>query len=439
MKYESRPLTELGAKLIDKKLHKQKVVLLKIDTGGGKTFMAIHAIGRIMKNHPQKTANVLVLTTSKQKNDLYFEQSFKAYTKATGVKFNIYVTNYEQLYAPNHKYDAYNWMRKKPKKSTIILMDEGHHAKNPTSKTSKQIIRLSKLPSFSRAIFLTATPITNSLLDAEMYLIMAGFYKNKTQFENLHVQKWDDHFKLIVKDKSGKIDNNLLNYPWYIINLLNKITVYIDTDKLKPKVFLSEKTFKFNKFVQHDYRQIRKQLQDGLIESSSECIAMQRQFVAEHQEARLDYMKKIIQSPKRPQTPILIFYQYVAEFESLYAFIKKELPDYRLRIINGATKTQNPSAKPKHNKTIVLIQYQAGGEGLNTPWSNFSIFFTPAFSAEKYIQARGRNVRAMQKGPVYQIRFKVKNTINDQMWTKIIDQKQKFTKKLQQELINSQD
>ena len=54
MNYESRPLTELGAKMIDKKLHKQKVVLLKIDTVGGKTFMAIHAIGRIMKIIPKK-------------------------------------------------------------------------------------------------------------------------------------------------------------------------------------------------------------------------------------------------------------------------------------------------------------------------------------------------------------------------------------------------
>lgn len=396
--------------------------------------MTIHAVGRISKK-----ANILVVTTASQKKANEFQKSIKSYSDYYHCQFDSLVTNYDQLTSKNHKYDAYNWVKNKPNGSVVMILDEAHKAKNPTSKTTKMLMKINRLPATARTIFATATPITNSLLDSMTYLIMAGFYKNKTQFISQHVRFTDKFHQPIVRRKDGKIDLNLLENPEIIIRRLSEITVTIDTEKLLPKRYNYEKQFSFNKTVQKAYRQIRKNWKLGMYDSISEALAEQRHFVAAHSEHRLDYLKKIIDNPKRPQTPILIFYQYNDELAALLNFLKKHEPDYQIRLINGESKPTNPSAKPKSNKTLVLAQYQAAGEGLNTPWSQLTIFFTPAQSGEKYQQARGRNRRAMQKGDVYQFRLVVNKTINEHYWHDLIDNKQRFSKEMQKRMMEYDD
>ena len=422
------------AQAIDRVLHFYKVCLLKVGTGGGKTYMTIHAVGRISLN-----ANILVVTTSSQKKSKNFDKSIDSYNRYYNGHLQYFVTNYDQLTSKNHKYDAYKWVQSKPKDSVVMILDEAHKAKNPTSKTTQMLMRISRLPATSRVIFATATPYTNSLLDTMTYLIMAGFYKNKTQFIAQHVKFKDEHHQPIVRDRSGKVDNNLLNNPEIILRRLAEISVDINTEHLLPKRLNYEKSFSFNKHVQKEYRQIQKNWRLGMYDSIGEALATQRHFVAAHSEHRLAYLKLLIDSPKRPQTPILIFYQYNDELDALLEFLKKEEPGYAIRLINGQSKPKDPSAKPASDKTLVICQYQAAGEGLNTPWSSLTVFFTPAQSGEKYPQARGRNRRAMQKGDVIQIRFVVNKTINAHYWHDLIDNKQRFTKETQRKMMEYQN
>lgn len=432
--YEPRKTTEIMAKRIDDVLHNHKVCLVKVGTGGGKTYMTIHAVGRISLN-----ANILVVTTASQKKAHEFQKSIDSYNEYYHGHIDYMVTNYDQMTAKNHKFDALNWVSSKPKGSVVMILDEAHKAKNPTSKTTKMLMRISRLPSTSRVIFASATPYTNSLLDSMTYLIMAGFYKNKTQFQAIHVKKYDNFNQPVVRDRSGKVNLNLLNEPEKILKRLHQIEVEINTEKLLPVRHNYQKTFKFNRFVQKEYRQIQKNWRDGLYDSIAEAIAEQRHFVAAHSEHLLDYLKKIIDDKKRPDTPILIFYQYNDELDALVNFLKENEPDYHIEFNNGQSKPKDPSAKPASNKTLVLCQYQAAGEAVNAPWSRTTVFFSPAQSAEKYQQARGRNRRAMQKGDIYHFRLVVKNTINEHYWHDLIDNKQKFTKEVQKRMMEYQD
>lgn len=438
-KYEPRKSTELGAEKIDHILHHQKICLLNVGTGGGKTYMSIHAIGKIAMKGNGK-ANVLVITTSKQKDTQAFQESFKAYNDYYHLKLNAFVTNYDQLTAPLHFRDAYDWVKAKPKHSVVMILDEAHYIKNPTSNRSKMVTYISKLPAVAKIIAATATPVSNSLLDGMTYLILAGYYKNKTRFLKQHVRNFDQYHQPIVKDRSGKVDLNCFDDYNLILRRLNSITVKIDTKHMLPKRIGSDVTFQFDRPTQHAYRQIQQNWREGVYDSISQAIAEQRRFVALHAKQRLVYLAKVIKSPKRPQTPIFIFYQYQEDLHVLTAFLQKNFPEYHLRFINGQTKRGvNQSIKPKSNQTIVLAQYQAAGEAINAPWSSLTIFYGPAQSAEKYQQAKGRNRRAMQTGDVYHIRFIVKNTISDHMWHYIIDNKEKFTKELAQKMIEIKD
>lgn len=438
--YESRPLTEYGAKKIDEVLHRQKACLLDVKTGGGKTYMSIHSIGLIAKK-ARKPINLLIFTTKQQIKSHHWENSVKDYCVVTKAQLNSFVTNYEQLTSEKGLKKIFNWVTNTSKKSTIIICDEGHLVKNPTSHRSKYVLKFAKLPNVSRIMFLTATPNSNSLLDTMTYLIAAGFYKNKTQFIREHVKEKDKYHQPIVKDKfTGEVDIHFFKNPELVLNRLAQITVQIDTQSLLPEVKLTQKKFKFDKPTQKEYRQIKYQLKRGEIESAPKAIAMQFRFVADHQQQQMKYIKKVIDSKTRPQTPILIFYQWQAEFDNLYEFLRKYEPDYHIRMINSKSKkNENPSAKPKSNKTIVLAQYQSGGAGLNTPWSNIAIFLSPANTAENFEQARGRNVRALQPGPVYQIRLMMENTISQHVWEFIIDQKKRFSTKIDKELMNFKD
>lgn len=433
-KYEPRPITEYGAKKIDQVLHYYKACLLNVNTGGGKTYMTIHAVGRLAQK-----GHLLILTTAKQKNAREFQNSIKSYNEYYHKNFDYFVTNYDRLSEDAHQWEAYNWAKKQPANSVVIICDEAHRIKNPTSRTFKMVRKISQLPATSRVIMATATPHSNSLLDDMSYLILAGFYRNKTQFIRQHVKFTDQYHQPIVKNRAGKIDLKLLNQPEIIIKRLTNISVSIDTEKLLPPRKNFEKQFFFNKTVQKAYRKIQKNWRDGLYDSIAEALAEQRHFVASHSEHRLAYLKQILDSPKRPQTPVLVFYQYNDEYQALVDFIQKEMPDYKYLSVNGKTKSFDPNNPPKSPKTIIIAQYQAAGEGLNAPWSSLSIFFTPSMSAEKYQQARGRNRRAMQKGTVWQFRFVVMKTINEHYWHDLIDNKAKFTKEIKEKMMNYND
>lgn len=431
--YEPRDTTEYGANEIMKVLSYSKVALVNVGTGGGKTFMAIRAAAKNIPN-----VNLLVLTTKKQVDAHHWEDSIDSYNQVMNTKITYDVTNYEHVRMPKHWKPVAEKITKITDRPTILILDECQRMKGYTSSsTAKSIIAFSRLDNVIRTIGLSATLASNSILDACNYLILAGLYKNKTQFLNRHVKVFDDHFQPVVKDWKGNISSKMINEYDYLVSAIDHITVTIDTEDKVPPRHGWQRVFTYDKDTQKEYRQIIKDYKLGVYDSVQTALMAEREFVATHCEQRNKYLKQLITDPNRPNTPVLIFYQYNIERERLIDFIQKELPDYEIKIIAGNVKKVS-MAKPSNPKTLFIIQYRAGGEGLNAPWSRFTIFYSPTNSYQDFKQAQGRNRRAGSKEIVYQVRFVVEKTVNAHMWYDVIDNKKRFTKALKERLVDKE-
>lgn len=437
--YESRASTTKGAKLIFRKLYPKNsrhVALVDVGTGGGKTYMAIHTIGAWKPN-----AHLIILTPKKQVNAHHFEYSIQAYNKATGSRLTADVWNYEAFSESKARQNAFikylQLYERDHHQPLFLIADEGHRIKEPTSNTFKFIVKMAKNLPIEGMIILTATPGSNSLLDYQSYLILAGYYRNKTDFERQHVRMRDDHFQPIVKDYSGHIRLDYLRNPKQIIDEVKSIQVKIDTKHLLPPVKYHTLEFPFDKTTQKQYRQIVKNYKNGLYDSIQETIQHQIQFVATHATQRLKVMQQIIDNPRRPKDPVFIFYNYDIELETLRENLPQLLPNYNIVEANGHN-NQFDINSVKSPNTLILAQYKAVGEGVNGAFSHLSIFFAPTFSWQDFQQARGRNVRAGQQGTVVQVRFVVPKTINAHYWYDLVDQKKRFTKKLQHYFVTGQ-
>ena len=395
--------------------------------------MAIRAIAAWKPN-----AHILVITTKKQVDSHAWDESIDSYNQNVDnahVTYDVY--NYEALNSKTKRQTLTKSLKSHAKQPLFVVADEAHRIKNSKSNNFKHVVALTRLSNFQATICLTATPITESLLDTQDYLILAGYYKNKTQFMHEHVTRYDNYFQPLTKDRAGVIHNEWLNDYETIIKRFKSIQVHISTKALLPTVKYSELKFSFDKDTQKAYRKIKKDYVNGMYESIAAANADQRKFVAEHDEQRRAALSNIISNPSRPAGPILIFYQYNAERDSLRDYLPNAHPDYHLFEINGANKYDTRIEPPE--KSLFLCQYTASGEALNAQWSHVSVFYAPTYSWEKFKQARGRNTRAYQGGTTYHIRFIVLKTINEHYWYDLIDNKKAFTTNLMSRYLTNDD
>lgn len=432
IQYQDRETTDKGAKKLLKTLISKKIVLVHVDTGGGKTFMSIRAIGVYDKN-----AHIIVLTTASQVKSQDWEKSIESYNHVKHTNLTYTVTSYQGLTGTKKQKEFLKSLKQYKQKNMYIIVDEAHRIKNPRTKNWKNVKKINSLPMVKGLILLTATPVTESPLEPAGYLILAGYYKNITDFNKQHVLAYDKYFQPIVKNYKGEIDLTKINNLDLLVKRFKSIRVNVKTDHLKPKTVFKELTFKYSDKIQKQYRQIAKNYKNGVYESIAEANAEQRKFISTHDLERKKVLSKIITSPKRIPGPILIFYKFNSQLESLIPYLQQKHPDYEIHMINGKEKVDLNNKLNK--KSLILCQYVASGEALNASFSHCSVFFEPTFSWKEYKQALGRNTRAYQKGTTYHFRFVVEKTINEHYWRDLIDNKKKFTTELQKQYLNNND
>ena len=133
---------------------------------------------------------------------------------------------------------------------------------------------------------------------------------------------------------------------------------------------------------------------------------------------------------------LLIPSQYNVNFHHLHRLITELYPDIPILSVNGLSKgkTKKITSEPEDPNTIIFIQYRSGAEGLDWQWSNVSVFYEAPQSFEKYIQAKGRNVRDKRiVHEVFHFELEFMNTIDGDRWL-CCRNKKKYTKKIADEL-----
>lgn len=401
------------------------ICLMTVGTGGGKTYGAIHTVASYEPN-----ALLLVFTTSKVKDTRQWEQSVADYNSVMKTDLLVHIANYEGVRTPTVQKRIDSLMLKVAElnRKIFLILDEVHKIKLSSGATLSQqselIIKIAKSPLTISTLALSATPFSNSYLDLVPYFIIAGYYRNLKDFTQQHIKMFDEYWKPIVKDEKGRIRRDYFKRPELIDAYLANISVYVETDHLKPNVIENHIDFYLTADERQTYNQIRKDFEKGLYEFPVQARAAQENLLATQLSGQknrtLLHILKLRENGyfDGKKTPILIFYQYTIVFETLKALLQATYPDYDMKFVKGGvTLTYEEMQKPENDNTIFLIQCESGGEGLDWQWSNLSIFYESPVKNEKFKQAKGRNVRNKTiMNQVYHYYFNYKNTVDSQRW-----------------------
>lgn len=446
MTFVIRPETaEIAQKLTASYYRNPKIALLTVKTGGGKTYGAIHTFGQ-MFNH----CTLLVFTTSKVANSKQWETSVQDYNEVMNTNITIICYNYEKLLSQKFLNAIAKKLSLVQNQPIVLVLDEVHRIKLASSgkfsQRAKILIKLAKQPYITTVLGLSATAFSNSYIDVATYLIMAGYYNSKTSFLKRHVKRFDDYYNPIVKDRYGNISRDAFKDPDLIDRELSIITSYVDTSKYMPE--LTEVTERYNlpKSAQSQYSQIAadyeagvydKEAEDGSIRPCWSCARSDQEallannFASQKDLFVLNLLKRQADNEFDGTHPILIFYQYTVVCNHLHQLLTYAAPEYKIVEVNGHSRlTQSELTKPSTAKAIYLVQYEAGGEGLDWQWSNISVFYEAPVRYEKFVQAAGRNMRNKALMPhVYHFNLEYCQSYDSERW-QTNREKKDFTKEV---------
>lgn len=425
MTFTLRPSTKLiHDQLIASYNRNRKIALLTVSTGGGKTYGAIHTFGSLFPN-----ATLIVFTTAKITKSKQWENSVADYNEVMNTHLKIICYNYDKLASKSFNKQLMQKINLVKNTPMVLILDEIHRIKMASSgKLSKRayhIINLARQPFITTTLGLSATAFSNSYLDVAPYLIIAGYYRNKTEFLNRHVKELDKYHQPVVTDKFGKISRDAFIDPDLIDRELKSITVFVDTSQYKPKLHSYHEFFRLNTNDRISYNQIMIDYKNKKYDFPIQARMDQERLLVTSLASRKDsYILSLLYNQISHKifngiiAPVLIFYQYTSACIHLKNLLKTAFPKRSLVIVNGKVKTnQKLLSKPPSNDAIYLVQYEAGGEGLDWQWSNVTIFYEAPVRYEKFVQAKGRNVRnKSEMSDIYQFGLEFVNTLDSERW-----------------------
>lgn len=446
MTFTLRPSTvKIAEKLVNSYRRNPRIALLTVKTGGGKTYGAIHTFGQMFNK-----CTLLVFTTDKVVKSRQWQSSVKDYNEIMQTKIKIICSNYEKLLSQrflNRMAQQLNMVGDEP---IILVLDEIHRIKMASnfkfSKRAKVLLKLANKPYITTILGLSGTAFSNSYIDVVTYLIMAGYYRNKTDFQRQQIKYMNDYYQPVVKDKQGNILRSFFKDPDRIDREIKSITAYVDTHEYVPDLVDSHMTFKLSNsqkseyqkihlaFERGDYNKIEK---DGSIRPGWMTARIEQEnllvttLATQKDQFILSLLKRQQANEFDGIHPILIFYQYTLASEHLRNLLTYAAPEYRIVMVNGHAKISEEDMNEPHNlQSIYLVQYEAGGEGLDWQWSNISVFYEAPVRYEKYVQANGRNLRNKSIMPkVYHFGLEYSDTYDGLRW-QVNRNKKDFTKNI---------
>lgn len=366
-----------------------RMQLLKMPTGYGKTSTAVAALGKMQEDFMREIPFVVLANPAIIKSNSW---------QKTIAEWNVSHPDNRLRPAVIETYTRFSNILHDPKglkdfvslvgNECVIVIDEVHNYKNPTSKRAKMLQRVSSF----KKIGLSATPLTNNhVLDGASYLIMGGFYANKSRFmvETGLDKRLDQNFGLAIYDPdTRRVDEGI--WPAYsdFKDKLSKVIFSPDVDTVDadmPNVTSRLIQIESSEELHYDILSLGKAYRARMFDTATEFMnaVSDRVFTDEN---RLNVLDSILNDPDAKQP--LIFYQHNAVRDAIAERIEARGSSYQE--LSGHTSIDNID----HDRDEpILIQYQAGAAGVEFKNSNTSVFYENQYSYINFTQAQGRNVR----------------------------------------------
>lgn len=421
---------------------------LTLFTGFGKTAISVATAGLYAIRFKQDI-NVFIVAPRTKLDDGSWEYTINEYNKIAKYKLNILdkatpqgldVANKNDKLLkrdikamPKHKREKLkflkDWKASTIETPTIFLIDEVQMFKNPTTNRSKA---LKKLMANGIGLGITATPMSNGLLeDGVSYLIFNGFYDSKNQFEKQHIPRgmFDEYYKPDVYTKDHEIDpNRFIDLPLFEDRI--KQTVYapkVEVDFEMPNTQAHTVAYDLSPQTIHDMKKIHLDYKQRRYDSYMGYLSDLRRAIGSDLSHARQLAKIILANPGRQP---LIFYATNAELEAIQYALEQIHVDYKT--INGHTdsdKVQDIDHSFKNQ--AIIIQYKAGGAGIEFKNSSMTIFYGLQYSWEDTEQAMGRNVRrGMRSDLTIDHLFLVATNPHDVKVFESLERKESFTERL---------
>lgn len=274
-------------------------------------------------------------------------------------------------------------------KGYTLILDESHNICNPTSKQSKGIMKLK----YDNLILLSGTPNGGAYEKLYTQMKMLGYKPNKKQFE--------DRYCNMFTMETGGVKFKVLSKtnPYKNLDELNRILrddlhcVFLKTNDVHE---LPEQRFidvpiavskEYQKFLKADYIDLGDR--EYIAGSPTDKLLYSRYLCGVDNKNKLDVFTTLLEGI---EDRVIVFYNFKIEHDVLTKICKKlKKPAFTC---NGSIKEID---KFKNiDKSVLLVQYQAGATGLNLQFCNKVIYFSPTLSSNLYEQSKARTWRLGQ-------------------------------------------
>lgn len=373
-----------------------KMALLSMPTGTGKTAAAVEALGKLQarSGKPLKfvvsAPRAVVEQGGWHETLAWWNESFPS-----NVLRPWCITTPDKLAAQIADKSGLIELVQALGDNGVIVIDECHGFKNPTSKRSKMMQKVRHL----RKLGLTATPLTNDpVMDGASYLILGGYYTSKSNFmsENKIDRMVGQFGELLIYDSRGRVIEGM--WPLYskfksdLADVIYKPSVSM-ADVDMPEVTLHIEQLPHDDGLDADMRSLAKAWRMRMLDSAADLMLASFERLTEDRQ-RLEKLYEVISQDVVRQP--LIFYWHVHAGDAVEAFLKEKGVNGVQRVDGGTDVGSIDLTSP----APILMQYQAGSEGIEFKGSNTTIFYEPQGSWSKLQQAKGRNVRRGMSGSV---------------------------------------
>jgi superfamily II DNA or RNA helicase len=180
-------------------LERHKGVLVADEVGLGKTFLAGELIRDAVQERRQR---VLVVAPATLRDGPWrkFLLDFQ---------LGVECVSYDELREGHYQY--------RPEEYALVVVDEGHNLRNPGTERASALRTLLAGTPPKQLVFLTATPVNNSLWD--LYYLLAYFVKSDSAFATAGIRSLRGHFA-----KAMALDPDDLS-PEHLFDVLDDVSV----------------------------------------------------------------------------------------------------------------------------------------------------------------------------------------------------------------------
>ncbi|MBU3107177.1 DEAD/DEAH box helicase [Clostridium gasigenes] len=401
-----------------------------LDMGLGKTFVGSEKLKAL-------NTNISLIICQKSKLQDWYEHFKTFYSEYNTIVYSkplksipdnsVIIINYDLVWRRPELLDLENF---------TLMLDESSCIKNTTSNRTKFVLKLKP----ENVILLSGTPTGGKYEELYSQIKLLGWKISKKAFwETYMVTK-----KMEINGFSIPIVIGYKNVDRLKVKLKEYGAVFMKTEDVIDlpdqidNVIKVESTKEYKKFVKN--RVVVVEDNELVGDMSLTKMLYQRQLASQYNSNKTTILKDLLESTN---DRVIIFYNFNDELEKIKSICENlERP---ISIVNGQIKDLSEYEKeteihpenawgsiidvPIHNRSVTLIQYQAGAMGLNLQKSNKIIYFSLPLSSELFEQSKKRTHRIGQKNNCFYYYLITKGSIEEKIY-EVLGQRRDFTNKL---------